>query len=273
VGKLISICNQKGGVGKTTTAINLSAYLALLGKRVLLLDLDPQGNATSGVGINKNEVQYSIYSVLLHGHDLQSLIREVEIKNLFVIPSNPDLSGAEVELVEKENREFKLKDVLVPIKEQYDYIYIDCPPSLGLLTINALSASDSVLIPLQCEYYALEGLSQLLKTIDLVKQNLHPAIEIEGLLLTMADFRTKLTQEVIEEARKFFKEKVYNTVIPRSIRLGEAPSHGKPIALYSRESLGASKYEELAKEILNGGLMKTQLTDADASSEERKLHV
>jgi len=250
MGKIIAICNQKGGTGKTTTSINLSAYLALAGKKVLLIDLDPQANATSGSGINKHNVQNSSYHLLLEEMDLKEIVQPTAVSNFFIAPSNLDLTGAEVELVGMLAREYKLKRALAKEKDNFDFIIIDSPPSLGLLTINALCASDSVLIPVQCEYYALEGVTQLSHTIKLIKENLNPELVIEGVLLTMADFRTNLTKEVINEARNYFKDKVYNTVIPRNIRLTEAPSFGKPIALYDKESIGAEKYEELAREVI-----------------------
>jgi len=250
MGKVIVICNQKGGVGKTTTSINLAAYLAMAGKKVMLIDLDPQANATSGIGINKHDIKKSTYHILLEESNLVDILQKTEIANLVLAPSNLDLTGAEVELVGALGREYRLKRALQKEKENFDYLIIDSPPSLGLLTINGLCAADSVIIPVQCEYYALEGLTQLHNTIRLVKENLNPALIIEGVLLTMADFRTNLTKEVIQEARNHFKEKVYNTVIPRNVRLTEAPSFGKPIALYDRDSLGAQKYEELSKEVL-----------------------
>lgn len=247
--RIIAICNQKGGTGKTTTAINLSAYLALLGKTVLLVDLDPQGNATSGLGIEKQKITNNIYSALADSLKPDDCIHATSIKNLFLIPSNVDLSGLEIELASQLGREFFLKNFLQPI-EKYDVILIDCPPSLGLLTINALCASESVLIPVQCEFYALEGITQLLKTVDLVKKNLNPKLDIEGVVLTMADFRTNLAKEVVEEIKSYFKDKVYSAVIPRNVRLTEAPSFGKPIVLYDPHSIGAKKYEELAREVL-----------------------
>ncbi|MBU1727560.1 MAG: AAA family ATPase [Candidatus Omnitrophica bacterium] len=250
MGKVITICNQKGGTGKTTSAINLSSYLAIAGKKVLVIDLDPQGNATSGIGVNKHNIQKSTYHVLLEELDLQEVLHPTAVPNLFLAPANLDLTGAEVELVSVLGREYRLKRALQKAKEDFDFIFIDSPPSLGLLTINALCAADSVLIPVQCEYYALEGLTQLNNTITLVKDNLNPNLYIEGVLLTMADFRTNLTKEVIQEARNHFNEKVYKTVIPRNIRLTEAPSFGKPVALYDKDSLGALKYEELSKEVL-----------------------
>lgn len=250
MGKIIAICNQKGGVGKTTTSINLAACLAMAGKQVMLVDLDPQANATSGIGINKHDIQKSTYHILLEEAKLADILQKTAIDNLVLAPSNLDLTGAEVELVGALGREYRLKRALQIEKNNYDFMIIDSPPSLGLLTINGLCAADSVIIPVQCEYYALEGLTQLHNTIRLVKENLNPSLSVEGVLLTMADFRTNLTKEVIQEARNHFKDKVYNTVIPRNIRLTEAPSFGKPIALYDRDSLGAQKYEELSKEIL-----------------------
>lgn len=248
--KIISICNQKGGTGKTTSAVNICAYLALAKRKVLLIDIDPQGNATSGLGIGKNRLGRSIYNVLLEQTGIDEIIVPTALPNLFVAPSHLDLTGAEVELVGTMGREFRLKRALGTIKERFDLIIIDCPPSLGLLTVNALTACGSVIIPVQCEYYALEGLSQLARTMDLVKDNLNPDLGIEGVLLTMADYRTNLTSEVINEARNYFKDKVYQTIIPRNIRLSEAPSFGKPIVLYDRNSIGAQKYLELCREIL-----------------------
>jgi len=250
MGRIITICNQKGGTGKTTSAINLASYLALAGKRVLLIDLDPQANATSGIGVNRHNVKKGTYHILLEESELKDVIQATAINNLWLAPSSIDLTGAEVELVSALGREYRLKRALSKEKENFDFIFIDSPPSLGLLTINGLCAADSVLIPVQCEYYALEGLTQLVNTINLVKDNLNPNLAIEGVLLTMADFRTNLTKEVIQEARKYFSEKVYTTVIPRNIRLTEAPSFGKPVVLYDKDSLGAQKYEELSREIL-----------------------
>jgi chromosome partitioning protein len=252
--KVIAICNQKGGVGKTTTATNLATYLAISGKKILLIDLDPQGNATSGLGVDKHSVKSSVYDLVIDEIDPDLGIINTNIDNLVLLPSNLNLTGAEVELVGIMGREYRLKKALAGLLDRFDFILIDCPPSLGLLTINGLSAANSVLIPIQCEYYALEGLSQLVNTINLVKENLNSGLEIEGVLLTMADFRTNLTNEVIKEARNFFKEKVYNTIIPRSIRLTEAPGFGKPIALYDKNSIGAQKYLEFTNELL--GLRK-----------------
>jgi len=250
MGKVIAVCNQKGGTGKTTSAINISSYLAIFGKKVLLIDLDPQANATSGVGIDRHGVKKSTYHILLEEAEIKDILLPTTIENLFLCPSNLDLTGAEVELVGAMGREYRLKKALAVARTDFDFIIIDSPPSLGLLTINALCSADSVLIPVQCEYYALEGLSQLMNTITLVKNNINPGLSIEGVVLTMADFRTNLSREVIREVKTNFKEKVYETVIPRSIRLSEAPSYGKPIALYDRNNLGATKYEELAREIL-----------------------
>jgi len=265
MGKIIAICNQKGGTGKTTTAINLSAFLALAGKKVVLIDLDPQANATSGVGINKHNIKKSTYHVLLEELELKEILLQTAVNNLWLAPSNLDLTGAEVELVGALGREYRLKRALQKERENFDFIVIDSPPSLGLLTINGLCAADSVFIPVQCEYYALEGLTQLNHTVRLVKDNLNPGLQIEGVLLTMADYRTNLTKEVIQETRNYFKDKVYETVIPRNIRLTEAPSFGKPVALYDKDSLGAQKYEELCKEILGIPLTTNQaIPEGDA---------
>ena len=250
MGKIITVCNQKGGTGKTTSAINIATALGFLDKKIMLIDLDPQANATSGMGLNKHNVKKSTYHVLLEETEIQEILQPTAVPNLSIAPSNLDLTGAEVELVAVLGREYRLKRALQKEKDNFDFIIIDSPPSLGILTINGLCAADSVLIPVQCEYYALEGLTQLISTVKLVKDNLNPNLTIEGVLLTMADYRTNLTKEVIQEARNYFKDKVYQTVIPRNIRLTEAPSFGKPIALYDKESLGAQKYDDLAKEIL-----------------------
>lgn len=250
MGKVIAICNQKGGTGKTTSAINIAVYLSLAKKRVILIDLDPQANATSGLGISKNTVEKSSYNILINEISIGEILINTQIDNLFLAPSSLDLTGAEIELVGALGRENRLKKAISFEKDNFDFIIIDSPPSLGLLTINALCAADTVLIPVQCEYYALEGLTQLSNTVNLVKNNLNPALTIEGVFLTMADFRTNLSREVIKEVRAYFKDKVYKSVIPRSIRLSEAPSFGKPIALYDHNSIGARKYEELTLEIL-----------------------
>ncbi len=249
MGKIISIANQKGGVGKTTTTVNLSTILAKKGKKVLLIDADPQGNATSGLGVEK-KVELSIYDVLVNETPIEETYQETVIKNLIVCPSNISLAGAEVELVSMMSREQRLKEKLDVIKEKFDYIFIDCPPSLGLITLNAFTASDSVLIPVQCEYYALEGLGQLLNTVNLVKKHLNKEIKIEGALLTMYDIRTNLSNQVVKEVKKYFDDKVYKTVIPRNVRLSEAPSYGMPITEYDAHSKGAKSYIKFAKEFL-----------------------
>jgi len=250
MGRCVAICNQKGGVGKTTTAINLGAYLAQAGRRVLLVDIDPQGNATSGLGVEKSQLQHSLYHLLMGQAEAAQVLLPSPVPQIDLLPSTIDLTGAEVELVGQEGRELRLKQALEPLRATYDFLLIDSPPSLGLLTVNALAAAETILIPMQCEYYALEGLSQLLKTIELVRSHLNPTLSIEGVLLTMADYRTNLTQEVINEARGFFKEKVFQTVIPRNVRLSEAPGFGKPISAYDGTSLGAQKYQALSQELL-----------------------
>ena len=249
--QIISVANQKGGVGKTTTTVNLGACLASLGKKVLLVDMDAQGNATSGVGIRKPDVTREIYDVLVNELPIDEATLITEHENLSIVPATLQLAGAEIELTSMMARESRLKGSLAEVSSQYDYILIDCPPSLGHLTINSFTASDSILIPVQCEYYALEGLSQLLNTVRLVQKHFNPELEIEGVLLTMYDARTNLGNEVVEEVRKYFREKVYETIIPRNIRLSEAPSHGKPIIDYDPRSRGAEVYQALAKEVVS----------------------
>ncbi|MFT4416902.1 ParA family protein [Fredinandcohnia humi] len=253
MGKIISIANQKGGVGKTTTSVNLSACLAYVGKRVLLVDIDPQGNATSGCGIEKANVDECIYDVLVEDVAAKDVTVPTAVENLYMIPATIQLAGAEIELVPTISREVRLKRALEEVKDEYDYIIIDCPPSLGLLTLNALTASDTVIIPVQCEYYALEGLSQLLNTIRLVQKHLNKDLMIDGVLLTMLDARTNLGIQVIDEVKKYFQDKVYKAIIPRNIRLSEAPSHGEPIIIYDPKSRGAEVYLDLAKEVIANG--------------------
>lgn len=249
-GRVIAVANQKGGVGKTTTAVNLSACIANLGKKVLLIDIDPQGNTTSGIGINKADVRYCVYDIIINDVPVSDAILTTMVDNLSVLPATIQLAGAEIELVPTISREVRLRRAVQPLRSQYDYIVIDCPPSLGLLTVNALTAADSVLIPIQCEYYALEGLSQLLNTIRLVQKHLNTSLEVEGVLLTMLDARTNLGLQVIEDVKKYFRDKVYQTVIPRNVRLSEAPSHGQPIIYYDAKSKGAETYMDLAKEVV-----------------------
>ncbi len=250
MGKVISVANQKGGVGKTTTTINLSTLIAKKGKKVLMIDADPQGNASSGVGIDRDDIELSIYDVLIDEIEFDNVVKKTNIKNLEICPSNINLAGAEVELVSVMSREHRLKEKLDKIKDNYDFIIIDCPPSLGLITLNAFTASDSVLIPVQCEYYALEGLGQLLNTINLVKKHLNKNLEIEGALLTMYDVRTNLSNQVVKEVKNYFNDKVYKNVIPRNVKLSEAPSYGMPISVYDPRSKGAKSYEKFVKEFL-----------------------
>ncbi|MEO1769157.1 MULTISPECIES: ParA family protein [Enterococcus] len=249
--RIISVANQKGGVGKTTTTVNLGACLAFIGKKVLLIDSDAQGNATSGLGIRKPDVKEDIYDVLVNEVPIKETIIQTERENLSIVPATLQLAGAEIELTSMMARESRLKGALKDVSDDYDFILIDCPPSLGHLTINAFTASDAILIPVQCEYYALEGLSQLLNTVRLVQKHFNPELEIEGVLLTMYDARTNLGAEVVEEVRRYFQEKVYDTIIPRNVRLSEAPSHGKPIIDYDPRSKGAEVYQTLAKEVLD----------------------
>lgn len=249
--KSIAVFNQKGGVGKTTTVVNLSACLASKGKRVLMLDIDPQGNTTSGVGIDKTALQKTIYDVLINNDDPRECIIATSRENLFIIPSSVQLAGAEIELTDINRREMKLRESISKIKTDFDYIFIDCPPSLGLLSINALSAVDSVLIPIQCEYYALEGVSQLMNTIKLVKKGLNPELDIEGVVLSMFDGRTNLSIQVVEEVKKYFRGKVYTSMIPRNVRLAEAPSYGLSIIDYDMKSKGAEAYMDLAEEFID----------------------
>lgn len=252
LGKIIAVANQKGGVGKTTTSVNLSAALAELGKKVLLMDCDPQGNATSGLGIAKDELELSIYDALVNDADINDIIISTEF-GLDIVPAVMDLAGAEVELVNMEDKQYRLKKAVAAIKDKYDYILMDCPPSLGHVTLNALTAADSVLLPLQCEFYALEGLSQLLSTVQLVQEQLNDSLRIEGLVLTMYDSRTNLAEQVVEEVKTHFPDMVYATKIPRNVRLSEAPSFGKPIFAYAASSKGAQAYMSLAEEVVENG--------------------
>ena len=253
LGRIIAIANQKGGVGKTTTSVNLSACLAFLGKKVLLIDIDPQGNASSGLGVRKGDLESCIYDVIINDEDIKEVIQQTDVENLYIVPATISLAGAEIELVSTISREVRLKKAVQEIKNNFDFIIIDCPPSLGLLTINALTASDALIIPVQCEYYALEGLSQLLSTVRLVQKHLNKELMIDGVLLTMLDARTNLGLQVIDEVKRYFQDRVYRSIIPRNVRLSEAPSHGKPVILYDSKSRGAEVYLELAREVIKNG--------------------
>lgn len=253
MGRIIAVANQKGGVGKTTTAINLSSCLASLGKKVLAIDMDPQGNMTSGLGIDKNEMEYTVYDLILGEAEIGQVIYKDALENLDVLPTNIDLSAAEIELIGVEEKEFIIRKEVDKIRDKYDFIVIDCPPSLSMLTINAMTTADSILVPIQCEYYALEGLSQLIHTIDLVKERLNPQLKIEGVVFTMYDARTNLSLQVVENVKDNLQQAIYKTIIPRNIRLAEAPSHGLPINLYDPKSAGAESYMMLAEEVINKG--------------------
>ena len=251
--RVIAIANQKGGVGKTTTAINLSACLADLGKKVLALDLDPQGNMTSGLGVDKDEIERSVYDLIIGNAGIEECICKNVLDNLDVLPSNIDLSAAEIEMIGVENKEFILKNEMEKIKDDYDFVIIDCPPALSMLTINAMTTADSVLVPIQCEYYALEGLTQLIHTIELVQERLNSSLQIEGVVFTMYDARTNLSLQVVENVKNYLKGTIYKTIIPRNVRLAEAPSHGMPINLYDNRSAGAESYRMLAAEVISRG--------------------
>ena len=253
MGRVIAVANQKGGVGKTTTAINLSACLAEKGQKVLAIDMDPQGNMTSGLGIDKDEVEKNIYDLMIGQAGVDEVLQKEAIENLDVIPTSIDLSAAEIELIGVDDKEFIIRNAVQPIKDDYDYIIIDCPPSLSMLTINAMTTADSVLVPIQCEYYALEGLSQLIHTVELVKERLNPVLEIEGVVFTMYDARTNLSLQVVENVKENLQQNIYKTIIPRNIRLAEAPSYGMPINLYDPKSTGATSYMLLAEEVIHKG--------------------
>lgn len=253
MGKVISVSNQKGGVGKTTTTVNVSAFLASMGKRVLIIDIDPQGNAGYGLGVNAEEIHTTIYEVLIGQIPIREAIFKTNVDNLYLSPSNIHLSGAQVDLLDANNKEFILYNILKEIRSDFDYIFIDCPPSLGILTLNSLVAADSVMIPLQCEYYALEGLNQLLRIISMVQKNINKRLKVEGVVLTMYDSRTNLSQQVVSDVHDFFKDKVFETIIPRNVKLSEAPSFGKPIGEYDKGSVGSITYEKLAREVVLNG--------------------
>ncbi len=271
MGKIISFANQKGGVGKTTTCINLAAYVSAMGKKVLVLDLDPQGNATSGLGIEKEKDLKTIYDLISGDTNIEDVIKPTIVENLDIIPSTVDLAGAEIEMVQMPQREKIIKGILEPIKNNYDFIMIDCPPSLGLITVNALTASDSVVIPIQCEFFALEGLTQLMNTIKLIKYHLNPSIDIEGVVMTMKDKRSNLTTQVSDEILKFFGKRVFFTYIPRNIRLAEAPSHGEPILVYEPSSKGAEAYMSLAEEFLDRNKVKYNTITKDTKIKLREV--
>lgn len=250
MGKCIAIANQKGGVGKTTTSVNLSSCLAALGKKVLLIDADPQGNATSGIGVERESLEKSVYDVIINGDDIAEVVQRTDYTKLYICPSSIDLAGAEIELVSAEGREYQLKNAVAKVKDDYDFIIIDCPPSLGLITLNSFVCADSIIIPIQCEYYALEGLSQLTNTIRLVRKQLNPQLDIEGIVLTMYDTRTNLSVQVADEVKKHYADKLYKSVIPRNVRLSEAPSYGQPINVYDSTSKGCESYMSLAREVI-----------------------
>ena len=252
MGRIIAIANQKGGVGKTTTAINLSACLAEAGKKVLVIDLDPQGNTTSGLGIDKSELENTVYELILDECTAKEAMVRTDIDNLFILPANVNLAGAEIELLDIDNKEYTLREAIDYVQEEFEYIIIDCPPSLNMLTINAMTTADSVLVPIQCEYYALEGLSQLIHTVNLVKERLNPDLDMEGVVFTMYDSRTNLSMQVVENVKSHLNHRVFKTLIPRNIRLAEAPSYGMPITMYDAKSAGAEAYMSLAEEIING---------------------
>lgn len=253
MGRIIAIANQKGGVGKTTTAINLSASLAEKGRKVLAIDMDPQGNMSSGLGLDKNSIDGTIYDMIIGEADVEEVIHKNTIENLDILPSNVDLSAVEIEMIDVENKEFVVKNSIQKIRDNYDYVIIDCPPSLSLLTVNAMTTADSVLVPIQCEYYALEGLSQLIHTVELVKDRLNPILEIEGVVFTMYDARTNLSLQVVENVKDNLEQNIYKTIIPRNIRLAEAPSYGMPINMYDPKSAGAESYMQLADEVIHKG--------------------